>query len=275
MRPENPPHVAILLCTYNGARYLHDQLQSYLMQDHDNWSLWISDDGSTDSTLSVLRDFQAAHPDRKVSMVRGPRQGIGANFLSLMCRSDVPSGYVALSDQDDVWLPQKLSRGLAMLRAQKGKRPAIYASGYRVVDHHLRPLRQPKRTIGKHQFRNALTHNRLCGATMILPPQTLDLVRKVGPRAVDFHDWWLTQLVTGVGGDVLYDPNPTMLYRQHGRNALGANAGWRALARRLKLVSNGSYTDWHRTNAAALDDIWYELDPNNLQHLKKTRRRAA
>ena len=97
MTNDSPPHVAILMCTRNGARFLPAQMDSFLAQTHDNWSLWVSDDGSNDKTLDILREFQAAHPSRIVRLFRGPRQGIGANYLSLICRSDTPKGIIALS----------------------------------------------------------------------------------------------------------------------------------------------------------------------------------
>ncbi len=273
MSTVSDPHVAILLCTFNGARFLPEQLESYLAQSYKNWSLWVSDDGSRDETLPILRNFKARHPDREVHLVKGPRQGLGANFLSLLCRLSVPASYVALSDQDDVWFPEKLARGIKMLEERGKGRPTLYAAGYQHVDHALCPIEGRQRSIRGMRFRDALRRNRLCGATMILPPQTLELVRRVGPRAVPFHDWWLNQLVTGVGGDILYDPRPAMLYRQHAQNALGANLGLRALLSRIGMVANGEYRQWLSTNHALLDNIWYELEPHSLQQLKRAMRR--
>ena len=98
------PPVRILLATWNGARYLQAQLDSYLAQDHDNWALWVSDDLSTDGTWEILQAFAARHPEREIVLKRGPGRGSAANFLSLLCDPELPVGPVALSDQDDVWL---------------------------------------------------------------------------------------------------------------------------------------------------------------------------
>lgn len=272
MKNDSPPHVAILMCTRNGARFLPAQLDSFLAQTHDNWSLWVSDDGSDDKTLEILREFQTAHPSRIAHLFRGPRQGIGANYLSLICRSEITKGIIALSDQDDVWLPTKLERGVGMLARHGQGRPTLYASGYQPVDRDLEPIHRAHRPVGSLGFRAALQRNRLCGATMMLPPHTVDLVRRAGPRAVPFHDWWLNLLVTGVGGDVLYDTHPTLLYRQHGDNALGVNHGVRAFGQRVSMVLRGEHRSWHQINQRALEEIWYELDALCFQHLKKEMR---
>ena len=109
--------VTILLTTWNGAAHLQQQLDSYLAQNHDAWDLWVSDDGSTDGTLEILNAFQAAERHRReVRIVAGPQRGHAANFLSLLCHPDLPAGPVALSDQDDVWLPGKLRLALSALK---------------------------------------------------------------------------------------------------------------------------------------------------------------
>ena len=123
--PSSPP-VRILLATWNGAAHLSEQLDSYLAQDHGNWALWVSDDGSDDGTWEILEDFRAAHPDREIRLLRGPGQGAAANFLSLLTHPELPPGPVALSDQDDVWKPCRLSRGLAAVHVDAG--PALYGA---------------------------------------------------------------------------------------------------------------------------------------------------
>lgn len=103
-------HVAILMATRNGAEFLRAQLDSLAAQDHDDWSLWIGDDGSTDATRAIVEAFAHSHPQRTVSLRDGPRRGSMANFLSLLCAPDIRADFFALADQDDVWLPVRLSR---------------------------------------------------------------------------------------------------------------------------------------------------------------------
>ena len=108
------PHVRILMATFQGATHLPAQLASFEAQSHADWSLWASDDGSTDATPDLLRAFAARHPGR-VRLIDGPRKGSAANFLHLLGHPDLPPGLTALSDQDDVWLPHRLMRGLQQL----------------------------------------------------------------------------------------------------------------------------------------------------------------
>ena len=98
------PHVAILMCTLNGERFLKEQLDSFTTQTHQDWTLWVSDDGSTDQTLEILRATQAEWGADRLKIVEGPRKGFARNFLSLACRAEIEAEYFAFSDQDDVWL---------------------------------------------------------------------------------------------------------------------------------------------------------------------------
>ena len=105
--------VTIVMATRNGAAHLAEQLDSIARQTHADWSLFVSDDGSTDDTKRILADFARSHP---VTVVDGPRKGAAANFLSALCHPDLPLGTIALADQDDIWLPGKLARGLGRRR---------------------------------------------------------------------------------------------------------------------------------------------------------------
>ena len=107
--------IAILLCTFNGARFLPAQLASYEAQDFTDWRLVASDDGSDDDTLALLEAFRKKHGAERVEIRRGPRKGFVANFLSLICDPTINGEYYALSDQDDVWCVQKLSRARQFL----------------------------------------------------------------------------------------------------------------------------------------------------------------
>ena len=120
------PHVHVLMATWNGAAHLEEQLRSFEAQTHRDWSLWVSDDGSTDATGRILADHAAAHPGR-VHLFEGPRRGSAANFLSLLAQPDLPPGVVALADQDDVWLPHRLERGLEWLARATGGPPSMRA----------------------------------------------------------------------------------------------------------------------------------------------------
>ena len=101
-------HVAILLCTHQGARFLTRQLDSLAAQTYSDWRVWVSDDHSTDGTLEVLENYRKKWGEDRICWVRGPGKGFVANFLTLACTAGIQSDYFAFCDQDDLWDPDKL-----------------------------------------------------------------------------------------------------------------------------------------------------------------------
>lgn len=264
MIAESPrPRVTILLCTFNGAAHLREQLASYLVQDHMAWDLWVSDDGSTDETWAILEEFQASQAGRHdVHLLHGPCEGSTVNFLSLLCHPDLPLGPVALSDQDDVWMPGKLSRALDFLA--RGGPVALYGGQYLVTDDSLSVIGQSRAPGRTPSFANALAQNIISGHSATLSTGALALVRAAGrPEDVPYHDWWLYQLISGAGGDVIIDDQPVLYYRQHSNNLLGAHHGVGATLKRITMILNRTYSAWLEANTAALHACSWLLTPDN------------
>lgn len=241
--------VRILLATWNGARFLQDQLDSYLAQEHDDWALWVSDDGSDDGTWEILEAFRADHPEREIVLRRGPGRGSAANFLSLLSDPELPIGPVALSDQDDVWLPNRLRVGLSGLdRAH----PTVSAAHTVETDADLRPTRKRERRLPPPSFHNALVQNILAGNTLTLNGPALVALRHGGAPDVPFHDWWIYLRLTAIGAQVLLHDDRVLYYRQHGAQTLGAHRGLIAGAQRMGALAGGRYRGWVRQNLTAL-----------------------
>ena len=249
-----PARITILLCTRNGAAHLSRQLASYLAQDDDAWDLWAFDDGSDDGTRDILRGFARDHGgDRAIRIGHGPQKGLAANFLSGLCHPDLPAGPVALSDQDDVWLPRKLGRARAMLAAALPGAPALYGAQCLRTRADLTPLTPSPAPVRPPAFANALVQNVVRGNTAVLSAAALDLVRRAGvPDGVPYHDWWLYQLVSGAGGPVIVDDAVVTLYRQHGGNAMGAHKGLIPALTRGKQLLDGTYGGWLAAGWTAL-----------------------
>lgn len=261
-------HVCFLMCTCNGAEHLAAQLQSMVEQTHDDWSLRVSDDGSTDGTRAILENFRARHPERDIRWYEGPRQGYGANFLSLLGRPDLPAdSWVALSDQDDVWMPDRIARALDRMAAAPGQ-PRFYASRTIITGPDLRP-RHPSRLHARTPgFGNALVQNIFAGNTIVLDPAAAALVNRTVPhtmagQGVPHHDWWLYQLMSGVGAELILDPRPGLYYRQHDGNLLGAHRGLRPAMSRLAMVWDRRYSNWISCNVAALQRLREDLTGEN------------
>ncbi len=258
------PHVHILMATFNGASFLQEQLRSLLAQSHRNWSLWVSDDGSTDATRRILRDFQRAHPQIEIHIFDGPCAGYAQNFLSLLRHPDLPKGYVALSDQDDVWLPHKLERALRHLTEHADQGVALYGSRTRIVDEWLNDWQLSPAFGHPPSFTNALVQNIMGGNTQVLSPAAVGVVQSVTDVSEVFsHDWWLYQLITGCGGKVIFDRVPGLLYRQHSNNAVGANLGTFAKLRRIGMVLKGRFRHWINENIRVLHRVSALLTPEN------------
>lgn len=266
-----PDAVTILLPTYNGVRYLPEQLESIASQTHKNWQILASDDASTDGTADILRAFGRAHP---LTILDGPGQGHVGNFLHLLM--SVPQGEnangnaVAFCDQDDIWLPNKLTVALDWLSQVPKDQPALYCSS-RLIWDPIRNSRQPSLTYARAPtFANACVENIAPGNTIVLNVAAAQLACILAETAqgIYAHDWWLYLLITGVGGQVLYDPEPHLLYRQHDSNAIGAGEQISRGLRNKGAVWRGAFADRVGRNIAAMQKVSDRLTPENQQILK-------
>jgi glycosyltransferase involved in cell wall biosynthesis len=257
-------HVAILLCAYNGARFLSEQLGSIENQSHSDWKVWVSDDGSTDGTLALLEQYRLRWGENRLAVVSGPKKGFAANFLSLACRPEIDADYFSYSDQDDIWEKDKLRRAISMLSVFGNLAPTLYCGRTKLVDERgqfigLSPLfmRQP-------DFRNALVQNVGGGNTMVFSRTARHILLDAGADIdVVAHDWWTYVAISGAGGQVIYDSEPTLLYRQHGQNLIGSNNGWLARFSRVRLLMHGQLRSWIDANISALQRIGARLSEPN------------
>lgn len=268
MTPQKSPKVAILLCTYQGQQYLQAQLNSFVAQTHTNWELWVSDDGSKDGTHAILAQTVKDWLPGKISVHNGPQEGFCANFLSLTCHVDIKADYYAYSDQDDIWESEKLERAVAALKTVSQGVPALYCSRTLIVDADDKPIAMSPLFTKTPSFANALMQNIGGGNTMVFNDAARQLLIDAGENVrVVTHDWWAYMLITGCGGQVFYDPEPTLRYRQHGSNLVGMNSSWPARARRISQLFQGRFKEWNDLNIKALESVYDRLTPKSQQVL--------
>ncbi len=225
MLPVVPHHpattVAILLSTYNGERFLHAQLNSFLAQTHENWVLHWRDDGSTDETLSIMGDFALKIGAQRCikSTSSGPHLGAARSFLALLSET-LGTEAVAFADQDDVWLPEKLDNAVTLLEAA-GEAPALYCARQYLVDENLGGAHLS--ILHDHQpgFPACLTQNIANGNTLVMNATAAALVATSGYPAGSVHDWWSYIVVAACGGRIIFDERPQVLYRLHKHNLIG------------------------------------------------------
>ena len=272
--PQKMQHIAILLSTYNGERFLEEQLNSLIAQIHSNWTIYASDDGSTDSTLAILEKYQAKLGTGRLTILAGPRKGFAKNFLSLVKNTSIQAEYFAFCDQDDIWHPERLSTAIATLQCIPSNQPALFCSRTRLIDEEgttlgLSPLfRKPA------CFKNALVQSIAGSNTMLFNTSARDLLARTGEKqAIISHDWWLYILVSGCGGHIHYSPQPLVDYRQHSNNLMGSNSQLKGSLTRIAKMLRGTFREWNENNLLSLGAFKKHLTPESLRTMKEFQER--
>jgi glycosyltransferase involved in cell wall biosynthesis len=232
------PRVCILLCTYNGERYLNQQIESIMQQEFSNWVICASDDGSVDSTKSILKKYQDRIGKDKFHIFDGPKRGYPYNFKFAATALKQHFDYYAFCDQDDIWLPHKLDVGTKALTSLQNasyvtSMPMLYASVTNIVDGNNLFLRCSSIRRAP-SFAHSLVENISGGNTMVFNRALWELFIGL-PNHLELisHDWMAYQLVAGAGGIVHYDTTPSINYRQHSDNKLGTKFSLKGKVDRL------------------------------------------
>lgn len=220
------PPVDILLATYNGAKYLKELLRSIEEQTYENWTLIIRDDHSSDQTLSILNNFALKHPKKVLLLPVEERGGVISNFSKLMAASTAP--YVCLCDQDDVWDKTKIetqfTKILEMEKKSTVRKPLLVHSDLRVVSQELKIISNSfwsySKLYPKASFPELVVQNVVTGCALMCNQTLLQLAYPLPSQAI-MHDWWLA-LVASAFGEISEINEPTLSYRQHCSNTLGA-----------------------------------------------------
>ncbi len=217
------PTIAIVLSTFNGEKYLAEQLDSILAQTYTDWTLLVRDDGSTDGTTDIVRRY--ATDDERIRFVNdgSPVENLGfvGSFFALV--KDSPADFVVFSDQDDVWLPNKLQVLVAEAEKHDNSVPVLYYTRWQAVDENLRPIpgvgdRQD--LFATTRLFEQLTTNPVLGAASMINARLADAWQ--GYEGLRSHDVFLG-LAAAALGELVYIRETTLLYRQHGRNQYGVD----------------------------------------------------
>ena len=276
------PCVHLLMATCDGGAYITEQLESLAHQDYPHWTLTVSDDGSVDDTLGRVQAF-AQKVSQAVRIISGPSLGSTRNFVHLVKAvnwQDPDPAFgasdtdrFAFVDQDDVWLPDKLSRAVAWHENERLKdprgltAPLLYASTTQEVDASLTPRRLKSERLAKVELRlgfgGALTQNVISGNTMVMNAALIKIYQKIDPIHSVWHDWTAYVVATGCGGLVHIDPAVSVLYRQHAQNVIGSQRGLKAQWGRLMQIPAKRYKTWVDINLASTRDIESFLTPTS------------
>lgn len=220
--------IDILMATYNGEKYIVKQIESIINQTYTNWTLYIRDDGSSDNTVSIIKNFEKQYPN-KIILIRDNKKGLGAkdNFAELMRYSK--QDYCMFSDQDDIWITSKIEKTFEVMKKAEKKytnaTPILVHTDLKVVDSNLNIINNsfwnyqnlnPK----SKDINSLLVQNNVTGCTMMINKSLLNLSKDIPNNSI-MHDWWIA-LVASCFGKIEILNEATILYRQHGNNEVGA-----------------------------------------------------
>ena len=229
--------IAILLATYNGAKYIREQLDSLFQQSCGDFHLYIRDDGSKDDTLKIVKEYRQKFSDRITVLEDSQKhKGAAKSFMTLL--QEVDSDYYMFCDQDDIWLPTKVEKTFARMKEIEGTAqnagtanavetaPILVATDLKVVDEQLSPIKDSFNVdlkidvFRKHPELICVRHV-VTGCTMMFNRAAKEASLPMSPRAT-MHDEWVALCVHFKGGIISILDEATILYRQHTSNTLGA-----------------------------------------------------
>ena len=209
--------VNVLMSTYNGERFLHQQIESILRQDEVDVVLTVRDDGSTDKTCAILDEYQS---QGLLTWYSGDNLGPARSFMQLLKDAD-EADYYAFADQDDFWKPKKLFAAITQLEKAHNK-SALYFSPTTPADSDLQPL-QRKEITPLLTFGESLIYEFVSGCTMVFTHELRQIMNTYSPSYLPMHDVWIYSVAQAIGASIVYDPLPYILYRQHANNVIGTN----------------------------------------------------
>ena len=205
--------VAVLLSTYNGEKYVGAQIHSILTQSYKNIVLVVRDDGSSDKTVKIVKEYMENYSN--IKLVEGKNLGFIKSFFELLKLEQ--ADYYAFADQDDVWLPDKIAFAVKSLDKLDNSKPNMAFSNSDYYDVDMKLIKEGEK--GKtFSFTNSLYECVTQGMTMVINQKTKDTVLDYMPERVFFHDWWVYMICSGMG-NVAYDDVTTVKYRRDGKNA--------------------------------------------------------
>ena len=208
------------MSTYNGEKYIQEQLDSLYSQQGVEVSLLVRDDGSNDSTKEILSANAKIH---NLNWYQGGHRNVAKSFFELMKNSaETNCEYIAFCDQDDVWDHDKLKIAIEQLKKITG--PALYYSGQRLVDENLNFIEDHKLNKDR-SLKTRFVLSDFAGCTGVFNKALLNEIVLFEPDYMLMHDTWILRICLALGGKVIVDPEPRIYYRQHSGNALGLGHG--------------------------------------------------
>ena len=225
--------IEILLATHNGATFLSEQIDSILKQSHSDWKLIIHDDASTDGTINIIKKYTTRYPNKIIFLDDAMSFSSATKNFSFLLQK-VKAKYIMLSDQDDIWKPDKIEKTFQKMKELESKwidKPLLVHTDLELVDEKLNPLSSSMWQHNQlnpylHTFNRLLVQNTITGCTLMINKKLAVLASPI-PESAKMHDYWLG-LVAEYFGKIGTLPEQTILYRQHSSNTIGSQGFSRA-----------------------------------------------
>ena len=245
---------AIILCTKNGENFLTEQLKS-LEEQCQNFDLYINDDGSSDKTEEIIKNFQKK-TKIKIIYTKKNYDSATKNFLKTLKSIKNKYDYYFFCDQDDIWDKKKIEISKIKLDSFQPDIPSLFCSSTEIINSKSKIIDSSKIFKRKPCFSNALVQSIAGGNTMSFNHKTKLLLDKiVSIDSVVSHDWITYILVTAHGGKVSYSSIPLVKYRKHENNLIGPNKSLNEIFFRIYLLSKGQMRDWTKKNLRVLNEF--------------------
>ena len=215
--------VEILMSTYNGEKYLEEQLDSLFKQTYSKIKVLIRDDGSKDNTVEIIKRYIK---DYNIKLIEGKNIGVIASYFELIKKSDSNCNYFVFCDQDDYWETPKVEKAIEKIKEKESKEEVgvAYCSNLKLVDKNLKFIKYQYKKNLKPSFENAIVENIITGCTLVINKKLRDKVLKdidkINVNNILMHDWYI-YIVASIVGEVIYDKESYIKYRQHGNNVVG------------------------------------------------------
>ncbi|OJF76367.1 MAG: hypothetical protein BKP49_07810 [Treponema sp. CETP13] len=258
--------ITVLMSTYNGEKYLKEQLDSILAQEDVNINLIIRDDGSSDKTLEILTEYSKKHTN--ITYYCGENLKPAKSFLELMTK-EFDSEYYALADQDDIWDSDKLKCGIDKLKTLDNTKPNLYFSNLRIVNQdNVFFQNAHKKQIIPNKY-VALATPIVTGCTIIYNKKAKEILKDHIPTSNLMHDSWL-YLICIFFGQVIYDFIPHINYRQHENNVIGMAIKKNKLCfflDKIKEISHDNNEPRYNNAIAFLESFKLQLQQKDIQYI--------
>lgn len=208
------PKVIVCMSTYNGEKYIEQQIESITNQTYSNIEIYVRDDGSKDNTVKILQDYEK---QGKIKLIKGENVGVVNSFYNCLKEAIDKGEIFAYCDQDDKWHEDKIERAVQALQKEENNIPVLYFSEFNYCDENLNFLNKSKLNKKGVSFRNSIVECISFGISEVFNKKLAQKILSSGTEKVCFHDWWAYMIAAGLG-KVVYDEEPTVEYRRTGNN---------------------------------------------------------